>query len=126
MIPCAILLPMGFFLYGWSAQFGAHWILPNLGAALISACIIVLFVSIQLYIMDCYPKYTASALAPTIMLRALAGFSFPLFAPAMYTALGYGWGNSILGFLGIFLGIPAPILLWKFGSAIRSKSQYTD
>jgi hypothetical protein len=54
----------------------------------------------------------------------LAGFGFPLFAPAMFKALGYGWGNSVLGLIGIALGVPAPILLWKFGPGLRAKSQF--
>lgn len=27
----AILLPAGFFLYGWTAQYKVHWIVPILG-----------------------------------------------------------------------------------------------
>lgn len=48
----------------------------------------------------------------------------PLFAPYMYEALGLDWGNSLLAFLAIGLGIPAPVLLWKFGQALREKSTY--
>jgi hypothetical protein len=42
----------------------------------------------------------------------------------MYDALGLDWGNSLLAFLGIGLGIPAPILLWKYGATLRAKSPY--
>jgi hypothetical protein len=48
-----------------------------------------------------------SALAAVSCLRSLAGFGFPLFAPAMYSALGYGKGDSILGAASIVLGCPA-------------------
>jgi hypothetical protein len=37
-----------------------------------------------------------TALAAVALLRSLAGFGFPLFAPAMYSALGYGKGVTIL------------------------------
>jgi len=40
MIPCAILLPVGFFWYGWSAQARIHWIMPDIGAAILAAAMI--------------------------------------------------------------------------------------
>ena len=42
----------------------------------------------------------------------------------MYQALGLGWGNSMLGFIAVGLGIPAPLLLWKYGETLRAKSPY--
>ncbi|EXF76518.1 major facilitator superfamily transporter [Colletotrichum fioriniae PJ7] len=30
-VPCALALPFGLFLYGWTAQNGIHWIVPMLG-----------------------------------------------------------------------------------------------
>jgi hypothetical protein len=48
-----------------------------------------------------------TALAAAVFLRSLAGFGFPLFAPTMYNALGYGKGNTILAAAAIALGCPA-------------------
>jgi hypothetical protein len=42
----------------------------------------------------------------------------------MYDALHYGWGNSLLGFIAIGLGWPAPVLLWKYGEKLRKKSTF--
>jgi hypothetical protein len=36
----------------------------------------------------------------------------------------YGWGNSVLAFVGIVLGIPAPFALWRYGPSLRQKSKY--
>lgn len=47
-----------------------------------------------------------TALAAVSCLRSLAGFGFPLFAPSMYQALGYGKGNTILAVIAIVLGCP--------------------
>ena len=75
-------------------------------------------------------------------LRSLAGFGFPLFAPAMYNALGYGKGDTILACFAIAVGIPSyvppplaygltdavlrarPFLLWTYGARIRAASKY--
>ncbi|KAK3117020.1 hypothetical protein LTR53_002041 [Teratosphaeriaceae sp. CCFEE 6253] len=124
MMLCGVLLPIGLFWYGWSAAARVHWIMPDIGAALLAAATITGYYAIQTYIIDSYTKYAASAVAAISFLRSLAGFGFPLFAPAMYNALGYGWGNSLLAFVALVIGIPAPIMFWKYGAALRAKSQY--
>ena len=120
----ALLVPSGLFIYGWTAQTHRHWIAPDIGAAVFGMGTIVAFQCIQTYMVDAYTRYAASALAAGAFLRSLAGFGFPLFAPYMYQALHYGWGNTVLAFIAIGIGIPAPIFLWKFGEALRKKSTY--
>lgn len=122
----SVLVPLGLFWYGWSAQERLHWIMPNIGAAVFAAGTIICMQSIQTYIFDTYLQYAASALAACMTLRSLAGFGFPLFAPLMYKHLHYGWGNSILGFAAVALGIPAPFFFWKFGESLRSKSKFAS
>jgi hypothetical protein len=48
-----------------------------------------------------------TALAAASFLRSLAGFGFPLFAPTMYNALGYGKSDTILAAAAIASGCPA-------------------
>lgn len=124
MIPGAILVPIGLFMYGWSAQARTHWIVPDIGAAIFAAGVIIGFQCIQTYIVDSYTRYAASAVGAATVLRSLAGFGFPLFAPYMYAKLHYGWGNSLLAFIAIVLGMPAPFLLWKYGEKLRKKSTF--
>jgi hypothetical protein len=95
MVPASLLVPVGLFWYGWSAQYQLHWIMPNIGAALFCAGVIVNFQCIQTYLIDSYTRYAASALAAATVLRSLCGFGFPLFAPSVYKALDFGWGNSV-------------------------------
>jgi hypothetical protein len=82
------------------------------------------------------------ALAAASFMRSLAGFGFPLFAPTMYNALGYGKGDTILAAAAIALGCPAcvntvgfflayvmilmlrPWLLWFYGERIRNASRF--
>ncbi|KAJ5110416.1 hypothetical protein N7532_000951 [Penicillium argentinense] len=120
----AILLPAGLFIYGWTAQTLCHWIAPNIGAFLFGTGTIISFQCMQTYMVDTYTRFAASALAAGAFLRSLAGFGFPLFAPYMYDALHYGWGNSVLAFVAIGIGIPAPIFLWKYGAKLRARSTY--
>jgi len=124
MVPASLLVPVSLFWYGWSAQAKVHWIIPNIGACLFCAGTIVSFQCIQTYLVDSYTRYAASASAAAIVLRSLAAFGFPLFAPAMYKALDFGWGNSLLGFVALSIGVPVPFLLWKFGETLRERSKF--
>jgi multidrug resistance protein len=122
MVPGAILVPVGLLIYGWSAQYQTHWIVPDIGVALFAAGTIIGFQCIQGYLVDTYTLYAASAVGAATVLRSLAGFCFPLFGPYMYEKLDYGWGNTTLALLAIVIGWPAPILLWKYGELLRKKS----
>ncbi|KAL8659458.1 MAG: hypothetical protein Q9226_000417 [Calogaya cf. arnoldii] len=124
MVPGSVLVPIGLFIYAWTAQYDTHWIGPNIGAAIFAAGAIAGFQSVQMYLVDAYTRYAASAIAAATVLRSLGGFGFPLFAPYMYDKLDYGWGNSLLGFLAIALGLPAPFLLWLYGEKLRKKSPF--
>lgn len=126
MVPGSMFVPIGLFLYGWSAQYHTHWIVPNIGAAIFGAGVIMGFQCIQTYLVDTYTRFAASAIAAATVLRSLAGFGFPLFAPYMYAALDYGWGNSLLGFIAVGLGVPAPFLLWKYGQTLRERSTFAS
>lgn len=124
MFPGAVMVPIGLLIYGWSAQEKVFWLVPNIGAAIFAAGNQLVFQNCQTYIVDAYTRYAASAIAATTFFRSLGGFAFPLFADAMYQALGYGWGNSVLAFAGIAIGLPAPCILWWYGEALRKKSQF--
>lgn len=88
MIPCFILLPIGFFWFGWTAETHQHWILPDISAFLLAMGIVASIQTMQSYVVDAYARYAASSMAAVMVLRSLAGFGFPLFAPAMYDKLG--------------------------------------
>ncbi|KAL1883778.1 hypothetical protein VTK73DRAFT_8314 [Phialemonium thermophilum] len=124
MVPGALIVPVGLLIYGWSAQYKTHWIVPNIGVALFATGTIICFQCIQGYLVDTYTLYAASAVGAGTVLRSLAGFGFPLFAPYMYDTLDYGWGNTTLALIAVVIGWPAPILLWKYGPALRKKSPF--
>ncbi|KAI1760316.1 MFS general substrate transporter [Hypoxylon sp. FL1150] len=124
MVPGAVFVPVGLLIYGWTAEFKTHWIGPNIGAMLFAAGAIMSFQCLQGFLVDSYQRYAASAVGAATVLRSLAGFGFPLFAPSMYDRLGYGWGNTLMAFLGMAIGLPSPILLWKYGEKLRKRSPF--
>jgi hypothetical protein len=46
-----------------------------------------------------------------------------LFAPKVYSSLGYGWGNTTVAVIALAIGIPAPLLVWKVGPGLRTKAR---
>ena len=123
MIPGAILVPLGLFMYGWTAQEHVHWIVVDIGVFVLSFGLQIRGAALQAYVIDCYPDHTSSASAASQFLRSLAAFGFPLFAPKMYKSLGYGWANSTIAFIAIAIGIPAPFLIQIYGARLRAKAQ---
>ncbi|KAI1386723.1 MFS general substrate transporter [Hypoxylon trugodes] len=119
-LPSGIVLPIGLFIYGWTANFGVHWIVPMIGVLIFSAGLMGVMFCVQNYLLDAYPRYAASVTAAMTVLRSLLGALLPLGGLEMYDALGLGWGNSLLAFVALAL-IPIPLVFYKFGERIRGK-----
>lgn len=123
VIPGAVLGPLGIIVYGWTSQYRVHWAAVDAGIFVFLFGIQIAGMPLQAYVMDTYPEHASSALAASQFPRSLAAFLFPLFAPSLYSALGYGWGNTTVAFVGLFLGILSPLLLWIFGARLRKSAR---
>jgi len=122
VIVVSTLVPIGLLTYGWAAHAHTHWIVPNIGAFLFAIGTIAAFQCVTTYLVDTFMRFAASAVAAVTVLRSLFGFAFPIFAPAMYSALGYGWGNTVLAIAAVGIGLPTPVLLWLYGERLRQRS----
>jgi hypothetical protein len=118
LIPGSFLIPIGLFIYGWTVDKHTHWIVPIIGTAFVGMGILATFMPIQTYLVDAFTVHAASALAANTVLRSLAGAFLPLAGPAMYSALGLGWGNSLLAFIAVAM-TPIPWIFFKYGERIR-------
>lgn len=75
----------------------------------------------QLYLIELFgSKGAAAALSANNLLRYMGGTFLPLAGPRLYKALGYGWGNTLLGFLALLFAMP-PVLFYKYGERLRSR-----
>ncbi|KAG9100762.1 hypothetical protein FRC06_003760 [Ceratobasidium sp. 370] len=116
-----VLVPIGLFWYGWSAQAKLHFMMPIIGAGIFGAGMMFSFMPIQLYLVDAF-TYAASAVAAATVIRSAFGFAFPLFGDQLFTALGTGGGNSLLAGISIVVGIPFPLLVFFKGEQMRARN----
>jgi MFS family permease len=118
LIPGSLLVPMGFFWYGWSVQAHLHWIMPIIGTAWVGLGTVGIFMCVQTYLIDAFQVHAASASAANTVLRSLLGAFLPLAGPGLYAALGQGWGNSVLGFVALGF-TPLVWVALRFGERLR-------
>ncbi|KAF1968143.1 fluconazole resistance protein [Bimuria novae-zelandiae CBS 107.79] len=117
-----VLVPAGLFLYGWSAEEKLHWMAPVVGTAILGGAMMTVFMPGLTYLVDAYTVHAASVSAAATVFRSLLGALLPLAGNAMYDTLGVGWGNSLLGFIGVAC-VPIPLLFWIYGERLRTSKR---
>ena len=114
-------LPVGLLVYGWSANFQTHYMVPIAGTGIIGFGLLMTFMPANTYLIDVFTTHAASAMAANTVLRSLMAALVPLSSRKMYAALGLGWGNSLLAFVSLAL-VPIPFLFIRYGEGIRKRS----
>nr|OQO29690.1 hypothetical protein B0A51_02595 [Rachicladosporium sp. CCFEE 5018] len=123
-LPASLLLPLSLFAYAWTARASIHWVVPMLFQALAMLSSIVVYGSVNLYMLDAYgPLYGASASGAAMLCRYTFSAAFPMFSLRLYRALGAGWAGDLLGFLAIVLaaGLWG---FWRWGKGVKGSGKY--
>ena len=118
-----LLVAIGLIWYGWSVDKHTHWIVPVVGTAFASIGILFVYLPIQMYLVDAFGIYAASAIATNTIVRSIFGALLPLAAPPLYQRLGLGWGNTLLAFI-VLLFTPTAFLLLRYGEHIRTSPRF--
>jgi len=117
------LVPIGLVWYGWSADKHTHWIVPIIGTGFVGLGILFVFLPIQMYLIDTFNIYAASAIAVNTVVRSIFGTVLPVAGPPMYRRLGLGWGNTLLAGVAVVF-TPVPFLLLRYGEKIRLDKRF--
>jgi MFS family permease len=120
LIPGVMMAPIGLFWYGWAAEKTLSWPVVDLGAMIFTLGDFMLGQGMLTYQLDEFAEYGASANAASRMLSNILAFAFPIFGPKLYGALGYGWGNTLMGFIAMVVGCPVPWIIWVWGAKLRA------
>ncbi|KAI0031647.1 MFS general substrate transporter [Vararia minispora EC-137] len=116
-----LIFPAGMLIYAWTTFPKVPWIAMTTGLTLFMWATFQIFNASYAYIADCYGSYASSAIAGLNLFRNLVATAFPLFTTQYFEALGYNWGNTILGIVALVLA-PIPFVLFIYGPRIRAAS----
>ncbi|OTB06209.1 hypothetical protein M426DRAFT_72495 [Hypoxylon sp. CI-4A] len=119
----SVLVPIGLFLFAWTARPDVHWMLPTIGAALTSAGMVIIIQCVFVYLSMSYPTYSASAFAGNAFLRSLIAFPALLWSRPLCDTLGIAKGSSLLGGLCVG-GVIGIWILYRFGASLRKRSRF--
>lgn len=119
----SMLIPIGLFIFGWTARTSIHWFVTLIGVGMVTGGVIFILQCVFVYITLAYPQYTASLFGGNGLSRAIVASAGVLWSHPMYDSLGIGWAMTLLGFIcavcviGIFV-------LYKYGHILRAKSRF--
>ncbi|ETS79282.1 hypothetical protein PFICI_09135 [Pestalotiopsis fici W106-1] len=118
LIPGSLLMPIGLLIYGWTLEFNLHWMVPEIGLFIFGLGTIYISMPVNTYLVHAFPSCAASATAANTIVRSLLGGLLALCGGRINDAVGDGWGNSILAFIG--LGFIFPVfLVYRHGEYLR-------
>lgn len=123
LLGSAIILPLGFLIYGWALAFHVQYIVPLIGTCIAGFSITISTITVETYVVDIYKIHGASSIAAGVIFRAIAGAFLPLIGPPLYQRIGLGWGNTVLALIAAAF-IPSLSLLMRYGDWFRSRERF--
>lgn len=119
----ATLLPIGLFIFGFTASPSTHWIWPAIAVCLATMGIYSVYLATFNYLADVYHMYASSALAAQSCCRNMLGGVFPLVTVPLFENMGNAGAGALLGSIAMGLTF-VPWVLVFFGSRIRARSAF--
>lgn len=119
----SILLPVGLFMFAWTASSKIHWVVPLIGVAIFCTGHFIVMQSLFIYLPFSYPKYAASLFAGNSIWRSAVACGSVLFSRPLFVNLGVPKGVTLLGGLSV-MGIFGTIIIYTFGKQLRARSKY--
>jgi DHA1 family multidrug resistance protein-like MFS transporter len=119
----SILLPIGLFLFAWTADPHIHWTVPLIGVAIFTFGHFWTMQSLFIYIPFSYPQFAASLFAGNSLWRSGAAGGAIVFARPLFINLGVHRGVTLLAGLSA-VGIFGTTALYVFGKRLRARSKF--
>lgn len=95
------------------------WVAPASSGLAFGFGMVLIYYSLNNYIIDCYAMYASSALSTKVFLRSAGGAAFPLFTTQMYHNLGLQWASWLLAFIASGM-IIIPFAFKRWGPFLRA------
>ncbi|CAM1507558.1 Fc.00g071990.m01.CDS01 [Cosmosporella sp. VM-42] len=117
------LIPIGLFIFAWTARSSIHWIVCMIGLGLSMCGVFFVTQCILLYIPFTYPQYAGSLFAANSLSRALFAGAAVLFSPAMFRAMKVSGGVSLLAGCSVMC-VFGMYALYYYGERLRKRSRF--
>ncbi|KAH7309698.1 major facilitator superfamily domain-containing protein [Stachybotrys elegans] len=121
----SVLLPIGLFIFAWTANPSVHWIAPLIGVVVFVIGHFCVMQSLFIYLPFAYPQYTASLFAGNSIWRSCIAAGAVVFARPLFINLGVDRGVSLLGGVSVF-GILGTVAIYAFGKKLRARSKFAQ
>ncbi|EXJ90107.1 hypothetical protein A1O3_03176 [Capronia epimyces CBS 606.96] len=117
------LIPIGLFIFAWTARKHVHWIFSLLGVAINMVGVFTITQCMFIYLPFTYPRYSGSLFAANGLARSAFAAGAILYARPMFDQLGVSGGVSLLGGLTVLcvFGIYG---IYFFGANLRKRSKF--
>ena len=116
-------LPVGLFLFAWTADPHIHWAVPLVGVAIFTFGHFWTMQSLFIYIPFSYPQFAASLFAGNSLWRSGTAGGAVVFARPLFINLGVHMGVTVLAGLSVG-GIFGTVALYVFGKRLRARSKF--
>jgi DHA1 family multidrug resistance protein-like MFS transporter len=121
----SFLIPIGLFIFGWTARPSIHWIVPLVGVVIFVVGTFLILQSIFVYVPLSYPKYAASLFAGNDLVRSSLACGSILYARPLFINVGIAEGVSVLAGLSV-LGIFGMATIYLTGKKLRARSKFAQ
>lgn len=121
----SVLLPVGMFIFAWTARESVHWIVCLIGVALFVRGEFIVMQSLFIYLLMSYLQYAASLFAGNSVLRSPLAGGAVLFARPLFVNLGVARGVSLLAGISV-AGIIGTIMIYFFGAKLRARFTFAS
>lgn len=128
LVPAIIgscLLPVGLFMFAWTADSNINWSVPLVGVGIFVIGHFWTMQSLFIYIPFSYPKYAASLFAGNSICRSVTAGASVVFARPLFINLGVHRGVTLLAGLSV-VGVFGTTAIYVFGKKLRARSKFAE
>ncbi|KAF2846224.1 MFS general substrate transporter [Plenodomus tracheiphilus IPT5] len=93
----AFLWPSALIVYGWTARYGVHWVVPMIVNFFFGIGSMLIFALVSTMLTEFMPRRTASGIALNNFVRNIFSFTGAMVAEPVLSGIGNGWLMTILG-----------------------------
>lgn len=121
----SFFLPVGMFMFAWTANAEIFWIVPLIGCCIFSIGGYLIVQGLFMYLPMSYPNYGASLFTSNDFVRSAVAAGCIQAARPLFINLGVHRGCSLLAGVSV-AGVIGTLLLYFFGKQLRARSKFAQ